>query len=76
MATIVLGRSEEFDVNCDEIQAVCCGVTAADCAALAARIKSGEISRVKTLNLVRFILLCFSVLNWGFLFYGHARGLT
>jgi hypothetical protein len=52
-----------FDVNSEEIDASYSGVTAADCSALAARMKTGEISRVKKLNLVRFIsvlfLLCF-----------------
>ena len=62
MASVKLGR-KTFDVNSEEINAYGCGVTAADCAALAARMKTGEISRVKTLRLVRFIsvlfLLCF-----------------
>ena len=55
--------SRTFDVNSEEINAGGRGVTAADCAALAARMKTGEISRVKKLDLVRFIsvlfLLCF-----------------
>ena len=68
MATVKLG-SLTFDVTSEVIHASgCgraggCGVTAADCSALAARMKTGEISRVKKLNLVRFIsvlfLLCF-----------------
>ncbi len=45
---------KEFDVDCDVINADDCGVSAADCIALAARMKTGEISRVKILSLVRF----------------------
>ena len=62
MASVKLG-SKTFDVDSEEIWAYNSGVTAADCSALAARMKTGEISRVKTLSLVRFIsvlfLLCF-----------------
>jgi hypothetical protein len=62
MASVKLG-SKTFDVDSEEIRAWSCGVTAADCSALAARMKTGEISRVKYLSLVRFIsvlfLLCF-----------------
>ena len=62
MASVKLGR-KTFDVNSEVIDADFCSVTAADCAALAARMKTGEISRVKRLILVRFIsvlfLLCF-----------------
>ena len=62
MSKIKLG-SREFDVNCEEIAAYDCGVSAADCSSLAARIKTGEISRVKMLYLVRYFsvlfLLCF-----------------
>ena len=62
MATVKLG-SKTFDVTSEVINANGCGVTAADCSALAARMKTGEISRVKTLNLVRYFsvlfLLCF-----------------
>ena len=62
MASVKLGE-ETFDVNSEEIRAYNSGVTAADCSALAARMKTGEISRVKILDLVRFIsvlfLLCF-----------------
>ena len=47
-----MGR-EEFDVDCEDIDASWCGVTAADCIVLAARMKSGEMRRLKTLNLVR-----------------------
>jgi hypothetical protein len=53
MASVKLG-SKTFDVNSEDIGADCCGVTDADCSALAARMKTGEISRVKTLQLVRF----------------------
>ena len=53
-----LGR-RYFDVDCEEINASGCDVSAADCAALAARMKSGEISRVKTLDLVKFFPVLF-----------------
>jgi hypothetical protein len=56
MPTVKLG-SKEFDVDSEEIDASYCGVSAADCGAFAARMTTGEISRVKTLNLVRFIAL-------------------
>ena len=48
-----LGR-KEFDVDCEGIYAGYGGVSVADCIALAARMKTGEISRVKKLDLVRF----------------------
>ena len=54
MAKVKLG-TEEFDVGSEEIDARNCGVSAADCAELAARLKTGEISRVKTLKLVRCV---------------------
>ena len=54
MAKVKLG-TKEFDVGSKEIDAECCGVSAADCAELAARMKTGEISRVKKLHLVRCI---------------------
>ena len=47
-----LGRME-FDVDSEEIDAIDCGVTDADCVALAARMKSGEMRRLKILDLVR-----------------------
>jgi hypothetical protein len=52
MAKVKLG-SKEFDVDSEEINATCCGVTDADCVALAARMKSGEMRRLKILYLVR-----------------------
>ena len=62
MATVKLG-SKTFDVTSEVINANDCGVTAADCSALAARMKTREISRVKELDLVRYFsvlfLLCF-----------------
>jgi hypothetical protein len=48
---------KEFDVNSEEIDANSCGVSDSDCVAFAARMKTGEICRVKKLNLVRFIVL-------------------
>ena len=55
MPKVKLGR-RDFDVDEGEINASRCGVSAADCVAFAARMRTGEISRVKTLNLVRFIV--------------------
>ena len=60
MAKVKLG-SREFDVDSKEIYASDCGVTDADCAALASRMASGEISRLKTLYLVSFIFSFFEV---------------
>ena len=54
MAKVKLG-TKEFDVGSEVIHATRCGVSAADCAELAARMKTGEISRVKTLKLVRCV---------------------
>ena len=58
MSKVKLG-SKEFDVDCEEIDARNCGVSDADCIALAARMKTGEISRVKRLYLVRFFSVLF-----------------
>ena len=53
MAKVKLG-SKEFDVDSKEILIHdSCGITAADCVALAARMKSGEMRRLKKLYLVR-----------------------
>jgi hypothetical protein len=51
MAKVKLGTNE-FDVGSEVIDASGCGVSAADCVELAARMKLGEISRVETLYLV------------------------
>ncbi len=60
MAKVKLG-SKKFDVDSEEINASGCGVSDADCAAFAARMKTGEISRVKTLILVScFVLFCWN----------------
>ena len=56
MPTVKLGR-KEFDVDSEEIDAYDCDVSAADCVAFAARMRTGEISRVKKLNLVSFFVL-------------------
>ena len=58
---VKLGR-KEFDVDSERIDASDCGVSHADCVAFAARMRTGEISRVKILNLVSFFVvwLCFS----------------
>ena len=77
MPKVKLG-SKEFDVDSEEIYASGCGVSAADCAAFAARMTTGEISRVKTLYLVGFFscLFLFYFLR-DFLFYAsHPRRFT
>ena len=56
MPKVKLGRTE-FDIDSEVIHASACGVTAADCVAFAARMKTGEIRRVKRLLLVRFVVL-------------------
>jgi hypothetical protein len=58
MAKVKLGRNE-FDVDCEEINAIGCNVTAAEFVALAARMKSGEMRRLKKLILVRLSSLLF-----------------
>ena len=45
-----------LNVDSEEIAANSCQVTDADCVAFAARMKTGEISRLKRLYLVRFIV--------------------
>jgi hypothetical protein len=54
MAKVKLGN-KEFDVDCEAMDASGCGVNAAGCVALAARMKTGEMSRLKRLCLVRFV---------------------
>ncbi len=58
MAKVKLG-SKEFDVDSEYIVARSCGVPAADLALFAARVKTGEISRVEELRLVIFFRFCF-----------------
>ena len=59
MAKVKLG-SKEFDVDSEEIYIPdSCGITAADCVALAARMKSGEMRRLKKLQLVRLFSVLF-----------------
>ena len=58
MSKVKLG-SKEFDVDCEVISASVCGVSDYDCIELSARMKTGEISRVKKLNLVRFFSVLF-----------------
>ena len=58
MAKVKLG-SNEFDVDSEEIDAIGCGVTDADCVALAMRMKSGEMRRLKKLELVRLFSALF-----------------
>jgi hypothetical protein len=52
MAKVKLG-SKEFDVDREVINTRYCDVTDADCVALATRMKSGEMRRLKKLYLVR-----------------------
>ncbi len=59
MAKVKLGSREFYNVDREEIDARACGVTDADCATLAARMKSGEIRRLKILVLVRFLSVLF-----------------
>ena len=61
MAWVKLG-GVGFDVDSQVINASCCGVTDADCVALAACIKAGEMRRLKNLDLVRLFSVLFSVL--------------
>ena len=56
MPTVKLGWNE-FDVDSEEIDASGCGVSDADCVAFAARMTTGEISRVKILRLVSFFVV-------------------
>ena len=56
MPKVKLGR-KKFDVDSEEINASGCGVSDADCVAFAARMRTGEISRVKILNLVSFFFV-------------------
>jgi hypothetical protein len=56
MAKVKLGWAE-FDVDSEEIVANGCGVSSADVAVFATRMKTGEISRLKILYLV----ICFPV---------------
>ena len=72
MPTVKLG-SKEFDVDSEKINASGCGVSAADCVAFAARMTTGEISRVKKLLLVSFFCGCVSVLNSRLLFRRRVR---
>ncbi len=54
MAKVKMG-SKDFDVDCKTINANGCGVTDADCAAFSTRMKTGEISRLSGLSLVKII---------------------
>ncbi len=56
MAKVKLG-SKEFDVDCEEIVAVNCGVSDAECVALGERMKGGEFQTVKRVVLVSFFLI-------------------
>jgi hypothetical protein len=49
--------STEYAVDCEVISAHKCGVSDEECVALGTRMKSGEIQRVKMLELVSFFLL-------------------
>ena len=67
MAKVKLGR-EEFNVDSEEIDAGSCGVPAADLALFAARVKTGEISRLKILDLVIFFPVLFLLCIFRLLF--------
>jgi hypothetical protein len=56
MAKAKLG-SNEFDVDCEKIDAYNCGVSDEECVKLGARMKGGEFQRVKTVSLVSFFIL-------------------
>ena len=58
MAKLKLGR-KEFDVDSEDMDVFNYDVTVADCVALAARMKSGEMRRLKRLYLVRFFSVLF-----------------
>jgi hypothetical protein len=58
MAKVKLG-SKEFAVDSEIINANYCGVTDADCVALAALMKSGKMPRLKRLSLVRLFSVFF-----------------
>ena len=60
MATVKLG-SRFFDVDSELIDAYNCGVTDANCVALAAHMKSGEMRRLEILILVRFFSVLFQI---------------
>ena len=73
MPKVKLG-SGEYDNDSLWIDASYRRVSDADCATFAARMKLGEISRVKRLYLVRFIV--FYLLNSRLVFRLRARGPT
>ena len=58
MAKVKLGR-KEFDVDSEDMYVFNYGVTVADCVALVARMKSGEMRRLKRLYLVRLFSVLF-----------------
>ena len=67
MAKVRLG-SKEFNVDSEHIDASNCDVTAADLALFAARVKTGEISRLKILWLVIFFPVLFLLCIFRLLF--------
>ena len=67
MAKVKLG-SKEFNVDSEHIDAFNCDVTAADLALFAARVKTGEISRLKKLYLVMFFPVLFLLCIFRLLF--------
>ena len=58
MVKVKLGE-KEFDLDSENINAIRYEVTDADCVALAALMKSGEMRRLKTLYLVRLFSVLF-----------------
>ena len=75
MAKVKLGW-KEFDVDSEEIWAGDCGVTVADCVALAAAMKSGKIRRLKELALVRLFPVLFVFCFMSSICTSHPRYLT
>ena len=75
MAKVKLG-SREFDVDSEDMVAQYCGVTVADCVALAAAMKSGKIRRLKKLNLVRLFPVLFVFCFMSSICTSHPRYLT
>ena len=75
MAKVKLG-SKEFDVDSEQIVAYECGVTVADCVALAAAMKSGKIRRLKILDLVRLFPVLFVFCFMSSICTSHPRYLT
>ncbi len=75
MANVKLGR-KEFHVDSEIFDASRCDVPAVDLALFAARVKTGEISRVKTLSLVIFFPILVSAVYFPLVVCCSAPSLT